>query len=56
MKSIKYILPLSVLPILLACGGEEPTTTTDKEEASNSVEITEKQFQLGKMELGTFKN
>jgi cobalt-zinc-cadmium efflux system membrane fusion protein len=58
MKIIKYIIPILVLPILISCGGEDTNMNKEieNEEISNTIVITPPQFELGKMELGTFSN
>lgn len=54
MKSIKYILPLLALPLLISCGAESDETAIEKEIRTDVIVVTDAQFKLGKMELGTF--
>lgn len=58
MKTLKYIIPVLTLPILISCGSEKlnPDTEIINEKNSNELVVTTKQFELGKMELGTFTN
>ena len=58
MKKLKYIIPVLALPILISCGAEKTNADTEiiEEKNSNELVITSSQFELGKMELGTFTN
>ena len=55
MKTLKYILPILTLPFLIACGGNETVENQESgiEETSTTLIVTNAQFELGKMELGT---
>lgn len=56
MKTLKHTLSFLVLPILFSCGGENTNTENEsnEENSSNEIVVTTAQFNLGKMELGTF--
>jgi cobalt-zinc-cadmium efflux system membrane fusion protein len=58
MKIIQYIIPVFVLPILISCGGEDTSMNKEieNEKNSNTIVITSSQFELGKMEVGSFSN
>ena len=53
MKAIIYLLPAFTLSFLMSCGTEENTDTKEVEANSNNVEVTQTQFDFGKMELGS---
>lgn len=58
MKNTTYLLFLFSISMLLSCGSEEVNTTEEilVEINSEMIEITQAQFDLGKMKLGTFSN
>lgn len=56
MKTIKYIIPVLALPFIMSCSGNEAVVDQKPtlEEKSTTVTVTSSQFELGKMEVGTF--
>jgi len=56
MKTIKYIIPVLALPFIMSCSGNEAVVNQEPitEENSTTVTVTSSQFELGKMEIGTF--
>jgi cobalt-zinc-cadmium efflux system membrane fusion protein len=58
MKTIKYIIPVLSLPFLISCSTDETSKNKEivKEQISTTIAISSQQFELGKMELGTFTN
>lgn len=56
MKTIKIILPVLAVILLVGCGTEENKDIEETEVISNIVEVTQMQFDYGKMELGQLTN
>ncbi|MFD1553668.1 efflux RND transporter periplasmic adaptor subunit [Putridiphycobacter roseus] len=58
MKTIKYIMPALILSVFLACTSENTPDMENVERSNMSdlLEISNAQFELGKMALGTFSN
>jgi cobalt-zinc-cadmium efflux system membrane fusion protein len=56
MKTIKNILHLLILAIIVACGEGEISKEirTEANQRSNTIELTDRQFKLGEMQLGSF--
>ncbi len=56
MKTIKYIIPVLALPFIMSCSDNEAAVNLEpiSEENSTTVTVTSSQFNLGKMELGSF--
>jgi cobalt-zinc-cadmium efflux system membrane fusion protein len=56
MKTIKNILHLLILAIIVACGEGEISKEirTEANQRSNTIELTDRQFELGEMQLGSF--
>ena len=51
MRAIRTILPVLAIILLAGCGAEENTGVLE-EVISSNIEVTQKQFDFGKMELG----
>lgn len=58
MRQNLFITYLLLLPILIACGAETTPATNEavNETSSTTISVTTRQFELGKMELGSFSN